>query len=72
MPPRRGLIFDRNGVLLADNIPAFSLMMTPHKMDEMQKRSPNYLKLSKSPQTTLKILINKPNNAAASNKYHSN
>ncbi|MEK6730739.1 MAG: penicillin-binding protein 2 [Pseudomonadota bacterium] len=37
MPPRRGLIFDRNGVLLADNIPAFSLMMTPHKMDEMQK-----------------------------------
>ena len=37
IPPRRGLIFDRNGVLLADNIPAFSLMMTPHKMDEMKK-----------------------------------
>ncbi|OGT22290.1 MAG: penicillin-binding protein 2 [Gammaproteobacteria bacterium RIFCSPHIGHO2_02_FULL_42_13] len=37
IPPRRGLIFDRNGVLLADNIPAFSLMMTPNKKDEMQK-----------------------------------
>jgi penicillin-binding protein 2 len=28
VPPRRGLIFDRNGVVLADNRPIFNLMVT--------------------------------------------
>ncbi|MEB0150801.1 penicillin-binding protein 2, partial [Pseudomonas sp. CCC2.2] len=28
IPPTRGLIFDRNGVVIADNRPSFSLTMT--------------------------------------------
>ncbi len=33
--PTRGLIFDRNGVLLADNIPAFSLEITPERVQDL-------------------------------------
>ena len=38
IPPARGLIYDRNGVLLADNVPAFRLEVVPeqiHNMNEM-------------------------------------
>jgi penicillin-binding protein 2 len=41
IPPARGLIYDRNGVLLADNVPAFRLEVTPEQvtdMDDMLKR----------------------------------
>ncbi|MFM7784140.1 MAG: penicillin-binding protein 2, partial [Gammaproteobacteria bacterium] len=31
VPPRRGLIFDRNGVVVADNRPIFNLMVTPER-----------------------------------------
>ncbi|MDF3983907.1 penicillin-binding protein 2 [Luteibacter sp. PPL554] len=31
IPPARGLIYDRNGVLLADNVPAFRLEVTPEQ-----------------------------------------
>ena len=37
IPPNRGLIYDRNGVLLAENIPAYSLTLVPeriHNLDE--------------------------------------
>ena len=34
--PGRGLIFDRNGRLLADNIPAFRLVVTADKVPNMQ------------------------------------
>jgi penicillin-binding protein 2 len=30
--PARGLIYDRNGVLLADNVPAFTLEVTPNRV----------------------------------------
>lgn len=33
--PTRGLIFDRNGVLLAENIPVFSLDIIPDKVDNL-------------------------------------
>ncbi len=33
--PQRGLIFDRHGVLLAENIPTFSLEMTPENVVDM-------------------------------------
>lgn len=33
--PTRGLIYDRNGVLLAENIPVFSLDLIPDKIDNM-------------------------------------
>src|ERR1700722_4002150 len=35
--PTRGLIYDRNGILLAENIPVFSLEMIPDKVSEIPK-----------------------------------
>ncbi|ULU25461.1 penicillin-binding protein 2 [Dyella terrae] len=35
IPPARGLIFDRNGVLLADNVPAFRLEVVPEQIKDM-------------------------------------
>jgi penicillin-binding protein 2 len=32
IPPTRGLIFDRNGVLLAQNLPAYNLELTPERV----------------------------------------
>ena len=37
IPPARGLIYDRNGVLLADNVPAFRLEATPDQVPDMDK-----------------------------------
>jgi penicillin-binding protein 2 len=36
IPPARGLIFDRNGVLLADNVPAFRLEVVPERVPDMK------------------------------------
>ena len=36
IPPARGLIFDRNGVLLADNVPAFRLEVMPEKVPDLK------------------------------------
>jgi penicillin-binding protein 2 len=33
--PTRGLIFDRNGRLLADNLPAFTLVIVPERVDDL-------------------------------------
>jgi penicillin-binding protein 2 len=35
LPPTRGLIFDRNGVLLAENLPAWQLEMIPEQVDDI-------------------------------------
>jgi len=35
VPPNRGLIFDRNGVLLAENRPVFSLEITPEETNDL-------------------------------------
>lgn len=35
--PTRGLIYDRNGILLAENIPVFSLDITPVKVSDLTK-----------------------------------
>jgi len=35
IPPARGLIYDRNGVLLADNVPAFRLEIVPEQVKDM-------------------------------------
>jgi penicillin-binding protein 2 len=34
--PNRGLIFDRNGILLADNLPSFRLEITAEQVDDLQ------------------------------------
>ncbi len=36
MPPTRGLIYDRNGVLLADNVPSYALTIAPEKVDDFE------------------------------------
>ncbi|QNK02904.1 penicillin-binding protein 2 [Dyella telluris] len=35
IPPARGLIYDRSGVLLADNVPAFRLEVVPEQVKDM-------------------------------------
>jgi penicillin-binding protein 2 len=35
IPPARGLIYDRNGVLLADNVPAFRLEVVPEQIKDI-------------------------------------
>jgi penicillin-binding protein 2 len=35
IPPNRGLIFDRNGVILAENLPSYRLEITPEQIDNM-------------------------------------
>jgi penicillin-binding protein 2 len=35
IPPARGLIYDRNGVLVADNVPAFRLEVVPEQVKDM-------------------------------------
>ena len=37
LPPQRGLIYDRNGVVLAENIPTFSLELIPEKVVEIDE-----------------------------------
>ena len=34
--PARGLVYDRNGVLLADNVPAYRLELVPEQVEDMQ------------------------------------
>lgn len=34
--PNRGLIYDRNGVLLAENLPAYSLEIIPEQVDDIE------------------------------------
>ncbi len=37
LPPTRGLIYDRNGVILAENKPAFHLELIPEQVDDMEQ-----------------------------------
>lgn len=37
IPPTRGIIFDRNGVIIADNRPSFSLTITRERTEDLQK-----------------------------------
>jgi len=37
LPPTRGLIYDRRGVLLAQNRPAYSLEITPEQVDDLEQ-----------------------------------
>ena len=37
LPPTRGLIYDRNGVLLAQNRPAYSLEITPEQVGDLDQ-----------------------------------
>lgn len=61
LPPQRGLIFDRNGVILAENIPTFSLELIPEQVVDIDKTLSNLamiLSLSSDNITELKQHIN--------------
>jgi len=36
IPPNRGLIYDRNGVVLAENVPTFELVIIPEETEEIE------------------------------------
>ena len=36
VPPIRGLIYDRNGELIADNVPSFSLTITRERVEDLE------------------------------------
>lgn len=36
VPPVRGLIYDRNGIVLADNLPAYRLEIVPEQIDDLE------------------------------------
>lgn len=36
LPPTRGLIFDRNGAVLAENLPAYQLVMIPEQVPDVE------------------------------------
>lgn len=52
--PTRGLIFDRNGVLLADNIPDFSLEITPNLTKDLDSLITRLAKIISISETDIK------------------
>ncbi len=36
IPPNRGLVYDRNGTLMAENLPSYRLEITPEQVDDMR------------------------------------
>lgn len=49
--PTRGVIYDRNGILLAENIPIYSLELTPDKVRQLDKTIASLKKLLPSIQS---------------------
>ena len=45
LPPQRGSIYDRNGVVLAENIPTFSLELTPENVHSVENTLTTLTKL---------------------------
>lgn len=57
IPPSRGYIFDRNGILLADNRPVFTVMIRPNEVydiDDLLKRLTPIFQLTEENITTVK------------------
>ena len=60
LPPSRGLIYDRNGLLLAKNIPSFSLELIPEQVkdiDETLERLSTLISISDSDRRHFKRLV---------------
>jgi len=60
LPPTRGLIYDRNGVILAKNIPSFSLELIPEQvkdLDNTLERLSQLISISDSDRQHFKRLV---------------
>jgi penicillin-binding protein 2 len=45
VPPARGMIYDRNGVLLAENVSAYTLELSPRQIDNLERTIDELAKL---------------------------
>lgn len=54
LPPSRGLIYDRNGVVLADNIPSYRLEIITEQVDDLDSTLLGLSKLVEIPQQNIK------------------
>lgn len=72
--PNRGLIYDRNGILLADNLPSFRLEITAEQVDDMQATLTELAKIIDIRDTDRvrfeKLLRNKPRFEAVPLRFH--
>lgn len=59
IPPTRGLIYDRNGTLLAQNLPSFSLEITPERVSDLEMTLANLGKLITITDTDLERFRNR-------------
>lgn len=74
IPPNRGLIFDRNGILLANNLPSYRLEITPEQVDNMPATLDalaEYIEISKDDRERFeKLLARKPRFEAIPLRFH--
>jgi penicillin-binding protein 2 len=72
--PNRGLIYDRNGILLADNLPSFRLEITAEQVDNMQETLAELAKIIDIRDTDRvrfeKLLRRKPRFEAVPLRFH--
>jgi penicillin-binding protein 2 len=72
--PNRGLIFDRNGILLADNLPSYRLEITAEQVDDMEatlKALGRIIDIRESDLVRFKRLLrNKPRFEAVPLRFH--
>jgi penicillin-binding protein 2 len=74
IPPNRGLIYDRNGILLADNLPSFRLEITAEQVDDMSATLAELGKIIDIRESDLtrfkKLLSRKPRFEAVPLRFH--
>ncbi|MGX5914482.1 penicillin-binding protein 2 [Aliidiomarina sp. Khilg15.8] len=52
VPPNRGLIYDRNGVILAENEPVYSIEIVPEEVDDLDATLNGLIELLELPKAT--------------------
>jgi penicillin-binding protein 2 len=74
IPPNRGLIYDRNGILLADNLPSYRLEITAEQVDNMKTTLAELAKIIDIREADRirfeKLLRNKPRFEAVPLRFH--
>jgi penicillin-binding protein 2 len=74
IPPNRGLIYDRNGILLADNLPSYRLEITAEQVDDMKTTLAELAKIIDIRDSDRirfeKLLRNKPRFEAVPLRFH--